>query len=218
MAPKRQRSRTKVSGLEAIAEVADSRRAPRLIERAESAAGAFADERYQDARRILAPIAAEIPNVAVVRELMGLTLYKLGRWKDAIRELEAFDELTNGSAEQHPVLADCHRALGHHAKVNELWLELKDVSPSPWLVAEGRIVAAGDLADQGRLADAIRLLEGGWRIPKRVRPDHLRRAYALADLRERAGDLPGARALFGWIVGVDPTFADAVERLAAAGS
>ena len=207
----------KVSGLDELASVADPRRADRLIKRAQEAAVHFAEERYGDAQRLLGPIARELPTAPVIRELYGLTLYRLGRWKDAIAELEAFVELTGGSTEQHPVLADCHRALGHWDRVQALWDELKEASPNPWLVAEGRIVMAGALADRGELTDAIGVLRSGWRIPRRPRPDHLRRAYALADLLERAGDVPAARRLFEWVVEVDPTFADAAERRSAAG-
>ena len=114
-----------------------------------------------------------------------------GQWKEAVRELEAFRELT-GSAEQNPVLADCHRAMGHFGQVETLWDELREASPSADLVAEGRIVAAGALADQGRLADAIRLLESGRKKVAKPKERHLRMAYALADLYERAGDVPGA--------------------------
>jgi hypothetical protein len=52
-------------------------------------------------------------------------------------------------------------------------------------------------------------------LPKSPRAHHLRRAYALADLFERAGDLPRARATFTWILRHDPAFADAAERAAA---
>lgn len=179
------------------------------------AARAFEREQYLEARRILKSIAEDAPNAPSVRELHGLTLYRLGRWKEAARELEAFRTLT-GSVEQHPVLADAHRALKHFAVVDELWEELRAASPSAELVAEGRIVMAGALADRGSLRDAVRLLEDGRkRPPKRPADHHLRLAYVLADLYERSGDLPRARDLFGWIVSSDPSFADAAERRAA---
>ncbi|MHB1139199.1 MAG: tetratricopeptide repeat protein, partial [Microthrixaceae bacterium] len=133
------------------------------------------------------------------------------RWKAAVKELEAFRTLT-GSTEQHPVLADCYRALKRYADVDELWTELREVSPSAELVTEGRIVAAGALADQGDLAGALRTLSHGWRIPSKPRPHHLRRAYALADLYERSGDLPQARSLFGQIARAEPGFLDAAAR------
>jgi tetratricopeptide (TPR) repeat protein len=149
-----------------------------------------------------------------VRELLGLSHYRLGRWKQAVVELEAFRELTT-TTEQHPVLADCYRALGRHAKVAELWEELRDVSPSAPLVAEGRIVYAGSLADQGRLADAISVLEASKPPSKRPKEHHLRVAYALADLYERAGDLPKARQLFGVVAAADPDLGDVAARLRA---
>ena len=55
---------------------------------------------------------------------------------------------------------------------------------------------AGSLADRGDVKGAIRLLEQGWKFPKRAKVHHLRRAYALADLYERAGDVGrGPRAV-----------------------
>ncbi len=178
------------------------------------AAREFSDERYTDARRRLRRILEQVPDLAEGRELIGLCQYRLGRWRDAVRELERFAELT-GSTEQHPVLADCYRALGRHARVADLWAQLSEDSPSPELVTEGRIVAAGSLADQGDLAGAIRLLAKGFRFPKAPREHHLRRAYALADLYERAGDVPQARALFATLVRSDPEYLDVVERLRA---
>lgn len=186
-------------------------KAGRLTDRVSEAATAFADDRLEDARRILRPIAEEGPGAATVRELYGLTLYRLGRWRPAAKELEAFRDLT-GEVDQHPVLADCYRAVGRHLDAEALWEELREASPSAELVAEGRIVAAGSLADQGRLADAIRLLEGAPR-GRKAREHHLRTAYALADMHERAGDVSRARELFGWIASVDDAFGDVADRL-----
>ena len=76
-------------------------------------------------------------------------------------------------------------------------------------------MAAGALADQGKLDQAIRLLERAPAVPKRVQPHHLRLWYALADLQERAGDIPAARTLFRKVSAQDPGFVDVAERLAA---
>jgi tetratricopeptide (TPR) repeat protein len=143
---------------------------------------------------------------------MGLVRYRLGQWKEAIDDLEMFRTLS-GSTEQHPVLADCHRALAHWADVDELWAELGDASPSADLVTEGRIVVAGAAADRGETAAALRILEQGWKLPKRPRPHHLRRAYALADLYERGGRSPRARELFRWVADHDPDLADVRDRV-----
>jgi tetratricopeptide (TPR) repeat protein len=189
-------------------------RVARFEARLKDASDAFRRERYEEARRLLRPLAEQAPGVSSVRELYGLTLYRLGRWAQAKRELEAFRTQT-GSTEQHPVLADCARALGQYAEVEELWDELRAASPSGALVAEGRIVAAGALADQGRLDEAIALLEGGNRPTKKLMLHHLRMSYALADLYERAGDLPKARDLFGRVAATDPDFVDIQARLRA---
>ena len=69
------------------------------------------------------------------------------------------------------------------------------------------------IADRGDVDGAVRLLAKGWKRPSQPKDHHLRRAYALADLYERSGDLPRARALFDWIVTKGPGFVDARERL-----
>ncbi|MCO5319235.1 MAG: hypothetical protein M9942_12445 [Microthrixaceae bacterium] len=194
-----------------------SQRAKRLEGRVADAVRAYAAERYVDARRILKPIADEVPDSPEVRELYGLTLYRLGKWRQAAKELTAFADLTGGSVEQHPVLEDCYRALGRHGKVEELWDELKAVSPSAELMSEGRIVMAGSLADRGELHAAVALLSKGFKLPKRHAEHHLRRGYALADLYERAGDIPQARQIFDRIEELSPGYLDAAQRSAALG-
>ena len=52
---------------------------------------------------------------------------------------------------------------------------------------------------------------------KRVQAHHLRLWYALADLYERAGEIPRAREFFGRVRKQDSSFADVAERLAALG-
>jgi len=177
------------------------------------AAAAYNRGRAQDAWRILRPLTRDNPDASAIRELAGLALYRLGRWKAAAQELEEFRRLT-GSVEQHPVLADCYRATGRYKPVTTLWNELKAASPGPELMNEGRIVAAGARADQGDLRGAIELLEMGPVRAKRAPKIHdLRLWYALADLYERAGDAPKARELLARVVKADATMADAAERL-----
>ncbi len=179
----------------------------RLVE----AATAFEAERFSDAQKLLVSINKLGPGVPEVQELLGLSLYRMGRWTQAARELQTFAD-TFDTVEQHPVLADCHRALRHWNRVEELWLELGAASPSAELVEEGRIVYAGALADQGKAADAIRLLEQAPKAPKRPKEHHLRRWYALADLYERNGDPSRARRLFLEIEQLMPGFGDAALR------
>jgi tetratricopeptide (TPR) repeat protein len=195
-----------------LAEIKGPRGATRLQQRLADAAGAYERSRYQDARRMLKQLADAAPAAASVRELHGLTLYELGKWRDAAKELEAFRALT-GSVEQHPVLADCYRALKRYKVVDTLWEELREASPSAELVAEGRIVAAGARADRGDIQGAIALLQKAKLDVKRPKQHHLRLLYALADLYERAGDIPRARELFQRIARADPRFFDTADRL-----
>jgi tetratricopeptide (TPR) repeat protein len=175
---------------------------------------AYEKERYQEARRILRTLAAEVPGSAAVRELYGLALYRSGQWAAAARQLEAFRNLS-GSYDQHPVLADCYRALQQYDEADAIWRDLREASPGGDLVAEGRIVAAGVRADQGDLAGAITLLEKATRRVGHPQTRHLRQWYALADLYERAGDVPRARDLFNRVASVDPDAFDVRGRLRA---
>lgn len=192
---------------EGVAPETSSKLQRRLIE----AATAFESERFNDAAKLLTSIEGIAPGVAEVLELRGLSNYRLGRWKKALNDLEAFEALT-GTVEQHPVIADCHRALRHHDRVEMVWRALGEASPSPELVEEGRIVYAGSLADQGRIVDGIRVLETAPRAPRKPKVHHLRRWYALADLYERTGDFARARRLFNEIATLDPSFGDAGDR------
>jgi tetratricopeptide (TPR) repeat protein len=192
------------------------RNATRAVNQLMAAADAYAHDRDREALRILRPLRDQVPDSPSVRELTGLAQYRVGNYNAAAKELEAFVELTN-SVEQHPVLMDCYRAQRRWRKVEECWNELAAVSPSAELVAEGRIVYAGALADQGRMPEALAQLRkrgGPVRAPKEY---HLRLWYALGDLEERAGNLAAARDLFDRVRKVDPAFADVAERRAALG-
>jgi tetratricopeptide (TPR) repeat protein len=189
-------------------------RGAKLAHRMADATYAFEKERYQEARRILKSLADEVPGSAAVRELYGLVLYRTGQWAAAAKQLEAFRQIS-GSFDQHPVLADCYRALRRYDDAQATWEELRSASPGADLVAEGLIVAAGCLADQGDLRGAIALLEKSARPARKPQERQLRQWYALADLYERAGDLPRARDLFSRISAADPDAFDVRSRLRA---
>ena len=195
-----------------LEEATGPHKADRLAERLADASRAYERERYEDARRMVRPLIDQAPSSAAVRELLGLVEYRRGRWREAIKQLEAFRSLS-GSVEQHPVLADAYRAIRRHRQVDELWEELRAASPSAALMAEGRIVVAGSLADRGDLTGAIQLLERGGTERKRAKDHHFRQWYALADLYERAGDIPRARDLFGRLTDMDPDAFDVADRL-----
>ena len=209
------RHRTVPGGVvEELVAVAGRQRGGKLAARLADASHAYEHDRYQEARSILRAVASQASDSAAVRELHGLVLYRMGRWSAAARELEAYRELS-GAYDQHPVLADCYRALRRYPAAERVWTDLRQASPSAELMAEGRIVAAGCLADQGDLGGAIALLERGGRSRRNPQTYHLRQWYALADLYERAGDLPRARELFARVADADPDAYDARTRLRA---
>ena len=145
------------------------------------------------------------PRVAAVQELAGLAAYRCGRWREAARHLTTFGELSD-STDHLPDLMDCQRALHKPKKVAELWTELRQRSPEPDVLAEGRIVAAASLAETGDLNGAIAMLAtaGASKMLRNPSERHLRQWYLLADLYERAGDVPRAREYFERVLRADP--------------
>ena len=191
---------------------APAARAAKYQERLATAADALDRGRFDDARRMVAPVLRDLPEMAFGHEIAGLAFYQTGQWRKAAAELEVARQLDR-TLNHHAVLADCYRALKRYDLVDRLWLEVREGSPAPDLMAEARIVAAGALADQGDLKGALKLMERGADVPKKVRQHHLRQWYVLGDLHDRSGDIIKARRLFGMIAEVEPDFADVRDRL-----
>ena len=204
---------------EVAAELTDalgSQRGARLTERLAQASEALDRERFQEARRIATAISKEAPSVAAAHELVGLANYRLGKYKQAVAALQSAQDLHSNPA-LLPVMADCHRAQGRWASVDAVWGEIKNASPSHDIMAEGRMVAAGALADQDDLRAALAVMEPATKRPKAVRDFHLRQWYVLADLYDRLGDPISARRWFTSILEFDDDFADVRDRLRSLG-
>ncbi len=175
---------------------------------------AYQADRYRDAQKLLVGLLELMPQSQSLLEIIGLNFYRLGRWKLALEYLEASKAITK-SVDQGPVIADCYRALRRHNKVREIYDEVGEVSPSPEVMAEARIVLAGSLADQKKFTEAIALLsrfeETERRNPRLI---EIRQWYVLADLYEKVGDIVHARKLFQKIAMNEPGIYDVAERLA----
>ncbi len=197
---------------EELQKTAPAARAAKYRERLTTAADALDRGRFDDARRMVQSVLRDLPEMAFGHEIAGLAFYRTGQWRKAAAELEVARQLDR-TLNHHAVLADCYRALKRYETVEQLWMELREGSPEPALMAEGRIVAAGALADQGDLKGALKLMERAAEVPKKVRDHHLRQWYVLGDLHDRSGDIIKARRLFGMIAVVDPQFADVSDRL-----
>ena len=207
------------SEIRRAADAATARHREALVARMEKAVAAYERGRYPEALRYGNELVREVGTVPAVRRLAGFAAYRQGRWRDAARHLEAYAKLS-GEPDALAALMDALRALGRHSKVTAAWAELRHSAADADVLAEARIVAAGSLADRGRLPEAIELLAsaGAARSLRNPSERHLRQWYALADLFERAGDLPRARELFGRVARVDPEAYDVAERLDALGA
>ena len=190
----------------------------RVSERMLAALGAYQRERYRDAARMLRTVVAAVPAAPSPHELLGLSQYRQGQWRAARSSLEVFADLS-GSIDQHPVLMDCDRALGRPRRVEARFEQLRQASPDPEVLSEGRLVLAGTKADAGDLAGAIEVLveAGAGRKVRNPAPRHVRQWYALGDLAERSGDLVRARDLFSRVAAADHDAYDVGERLAQLG-
>jgi tetratricopeptide (TPR) repeat protein len=195
---------------------ADRRRGERLVERMAEAQSALDRDRLDEARRLATGLVREVPGVAAVHELAGLVAYRLGRWRDAVRELEAA-QLLKPRVDLLPVLADSYRALKRWTDVDRIWTEVRELSPSHDIMAEARIVAAGAQADRGDLTAALATMASVTARPKRVREHHLRQWYVLGDLNDRAGNPIEATRWFEHVAREDPEFVDVTSRLRSLG-
>ena len=213
-APSRQRAALNQGTRDRIARAVGKETAARFAERLMGAAEAYAHDRFGDASSVCSRLAKQAPNISEVHELWGLSLYRQGRWREALRELELYETLEQ-TVDQSPVIMDCLRALRRYPELEDRWGELRSTSPSPELIAEGRIVMAGSFADRGRFPDAIAAMEVAAKSVKKPQVHHLRMWYVLGDLYERAGDPSRAKTTFRRLADVEPTFADVVDRIKA---
>ena len=195
-----------------------TRASVRALKRYDAALQAFEAHRYEDARKILNPMAKEYSGVSAVHEMLGLCLYRGGQWKRALTELETAVSLNPDWIFNHAVIEDCHRALGNHQMVEKYWRELAEASPHPELLAEGRIVMAGSLSDRKLFEEAHALMEKAAGDMKRPSEYHLRQWFVIADIYDKQGNVIQARQFFERIALHDRQFVDVAERLATLGA
>ena len=183
-----------------------------LVQAFSEAAGAFAASDLEEATRLGEQAKHLALRSVAARELLGLIHYRSGRYQEAARELAAFRRLS-GSQEQNPVLADCYRALGRPQHALEVCDEIDGRSISEPVFYEGAIVAAGALADLGRMEEAVTRLESLDLEPAIAQEHHIRAWYALGDLLERRGRFRQALEWFEAAAEADEHATDAPERV-----
>ncbi|HYH28116.1 MAG TPA: hypothetical protein VEA19_04980 [Actinomycetota bacterium] len=155
------------------------------------------------------------PRAASIREILGIALYRTGRFRDAMRELQAYRRLS-GRLDQNHLIADCQRALGAPEKAVTI---AQETIAAPRLRdevrAETAVVGGAALADLERFDEALTLLRRYRGTQGGARPHDLRVWYATADVLARAGRREEAIAEFRKILRHDAGAFDAAERVAA---
>ena len=182
-----------------------------LVKVFSEAGGAFVSGDIETAIKLAEQAKHMALRAAAPRELLGLAYYRTGRWQEATRELTAFRRFS-GSTEQNPVIADSYRAMKKPEKAVELIDDMDPRTVPEAVYYEGQIVAAGALADMGRLDEAVARLERLELRPVTAKEHHLRAWYMLADLSERKGRFTQARNWFDAVAAADPDATDAPAR------
>ena len=174
---------------------------------------------HLDDDRISAAVAAaeaakdHAPRSGTVRELLGIALYRAERFRDALRELQAYRRIT-GRMDQNHLIADCQRALGAPEKAIEPSREALRAPIDDEARAEAAVVGASALADLGRFDEALAMIRAFRTSETTARPFELRLWYTAGDILERAGRRREAVLEFTRVMEHDPSAFDAAERLA----
>lgn len=177
-----------------------------------AAAGTYIEDDPERAYKHAMAARARAARLAVVREAAGEAAYAAGHFAEALAELRAAKRM-NGATAYLPMMADCHRALGHPEQALKLAKSPGVANFSSEAKAEMTIVEAGARRDMGQLDAALRTLElapinsknrGAWVVRLR---------YAYADTLEAAGRLTEALTWFHRTHAIDgEELTDAAER------
>ena len=190
-------------------------KATQVVELLEEAAKALDRDRPADAVRHAAQAKALASRSSSVREMYALALYGTGKYREAIRELQAYKRMT-GRVDQNHVLADSYRALGEPERAIPLADEAtRSTSLPPSVRSEAAVVGGAALADLGRYEEALTLLRRFAKKSTSAHPHDLRIWYVMGDVLEKAGRKSEAVDRFKRILEVDPDAYDVAERLSA---
>ena len=155
---------------------------------------------------------ARAARLAVVREATGEAAYAAGHYAEALAELRAAKRM-NGATAYLPIMADCHRALGHPDQALKLAKSPSVANFAPEAKAEMTLVEAGARRDLGQFDAALRTLEMAPLNSKSRAAWVVRLRYAYADTLLAAGRETDALAWFHRTQAIDgEQITDAAER------
>ncbi len=177
-----------------------------------AAAGLLIEEDPETAYQHTLAARARASRIAVVREAVGEAAYAAGHYAEALAELRAAKRM-NGATEYLPMMADCHRALGHPEQSLKLAKSPSVANFVPEAKAEMTLVEAGARRDMGQLDAALRTLELAPLTSNARAVWVVRLRYAYADTLEAAGREADALAWFHRTHAIDSEqVTDAAER------
>jgi hypothetical protein len=160
-----------------------------------AAAGMLIEEDPETAYQHTLAARARASRIAIVREATGEAAYAAGHYAEALSELRAAKRM-NGAPDYLPMMADCHRALGHPEMALKLAKSPSVANFAPEAKAEMTLVEAGARRDMGQLDAALRTLELAPLASKSRASWVTRLRYAYADTLEAAGRDSDALAWF----------------------
>lgn len=177
-----------------------------------AAAGMLIDDDAETAYQHTLAARARASRIAIVREAVGEAAYAAGHYSVALAELRAAKRM-NGATAYLPMMADCHRALGHPEQSLKLAKSPSVANFPPDAKAEMTLVEAGARRDMGQLDAALRTLELAPLMSKSRAPWVVRLRYAYADTLEAAGREGDALAWFHRTNAIDSEqLTDAADR------
>lgn len=190
--------------MEELARVTPRGRGPQAAAELEQAAVAFVAGRYGKAWHHAEEAKGLSPRLPAIREMLGLSAYRLGRWEQALAELRTYRRLS-GDTTHLPVEMDALRALDRGDDVEAAHRLLRRLGGPPAALDEGRVVYGSFLLDVGRDREAWELTR-----PARLSADptesELRVWYVAARAALRLDDRAAADRLLKAIQEADPAF------------
>ena len=190
--------------VDALSRVTPGERVPAALEALGEASAALADGRFHPAQRFARNAKELSPRDATVREILGLASYRLGDWGTALAELRTYRRLS-GESTHLSVEMDVLRAMGRKADVEEAWNELERRGDVPAVLKEGRVVYGSFLIDEGRTAEARRVVTPRL-LTNNPYPEDLRLWYVAARAAALEGDYDEAVRFRNAILVMDPSF------------
>lgn len=203
---------------EEVGRVTPKARIQPTLELLQTAAKAFAGGKHGKALHLLEEAKELSPRTATIRELLGLSAYRLGRWEVALRELRTFRRLT-GESTHMPVEMDVLRALDRPADVDEVWEAFRRIGGERETEREARVVYGSHLLDVGKDREAWELTNPR-RIGESPQESELRVWFVAARAAARLGDRRTGRRIYEAIQAAAPGFPglDELDRATAAAS